>query len=286
MTSTPAAMSPSGAIVTGGASGIGLATIEALLEHKDQFFIVMADRDKVKGAKEATRLLKDDPAMTCNGVKFVEVDVSREEAIVSLVQTSKTWLAEHNAPLRYLINVAGCDFVQTVGDPEAEQPGKLFDRAVAVNLRSVYLMCHHCVPLLAQSAAAPPAVSSRSQEMLERPHKRQRADPLPIASSIVNISSIQATRSFDGFAAYAATKGGINSITTNLAGTLGRQTIRVNSVCPGAVQTNLSGNSSRFEGQPTEDDANATLDTAELLKGQDAAVVGEAVVGLLLMRGV
>jgi 3-oxoacyl-[acyl-carrier protein] reductase len=59
---------------------------------------------------------------------------------------------------------------------------------------------------------------------------------------IVNISSISSIRGFRGLAAYAFTKGGIDSFTRALARELGSQRIRVNSIAPGYYDTEMSHN--------------------------------------------
>jgi 3-oxoacyl-[acyl-carrier protein] reductase len=60
------------------------------------------------------------------------------------------------------------------------------------------------------------------------------------AGSIVNISSVVGIRGYRGMAAYAATKGGIDAMTRALARELGAWRIRVNSVAPGYLRTEMS----------------------------------------------
>jgi 3-oxoacyl-[acyl-carrier protein] reductase len=58
--------------------------------------------------------------------------------------------------------------------------------------------------------------------------------------SIVNISSIIGLRGYSGLAAYAATKGGLDAMTRALARELGERRIRVNSVAPGYLETEMT----------------------------------------------
>jgi 3-oxoacyl-[acyl-carrier protein] reductase len=58
--------------------------------------------------------------------------------------------------------------------------------------------------------------------------------------SIVNISSIIGIRGYSGLAAYAATKGGMDAITRALARELGGRAIRVNSLAPGYLETEMT----------------------------------------------
>ncbi|HTQ39538.1 MAG TPA: SDR family oxidoreductase [Pirellulales bacterium] len=63
--------------------------------------------------------------------------------------------------------------------------------------------------------------------------------------SIVNISSIIGLRGYSGLSAYAATKGGLDAMTRSLARELGERQIRVNSVAPGYVETEMTHGLSR-----------------------------------------
>jgi 3-oxoacyl-[acyl-carrier protein] reductase len=58
--------------------------------------------------------------------------------------------------------------------------------------------------------------------------------------SIINISSIIGLRGYNGLAAYAATKAGMDAVTRSLARELGDRDIRVNSVAPGYLETEMT----------------------------------------------
>lgn len=60
------------------------------------------------------------------------------------------------------------------------------------------------------------------------------------AGRIVNISSIIASRGYNGMSAYAASKAGMDGLTRSLARELGRRQVTVNSVAPGYVKTEMS----------------------------------------------
>lgn len=61
-----------------------------------------------------------------------------------------------------------------------------------------------------------------------------------VGGSIVNISSIIGHRGYSGLSAYAATKGGMDAMTRSLARELGNRRIRVNSVAPGFLKTEMT----------------------------------------------
>jgi NAD(P)-dependent dehydrogenase (short-subunit alcohol dehydrogenase family) len=85
-----------------------------------------------------------------------------------------------------------------------------FDRLFAVNVRAPYFTVQQLLPVLADNA------------------------------SVIFTSSVVARVSFGTLAAYAATKGAINSLVTHLAAELGPRGIRVNAVAPGIIETDMS----------------------------------------------
>jgi 3-oxoacyl-[acyl-carrier protein] reductase len=67
------------------------------------------------------------------------------------------------------------------------------------------------------------------------------------AGNIINISSIIGLRGYSGLAAYSATKGGLDAMTRALARELGGRNIRVNSVAPGYLETEMTHGLSDFQ---------------------------------------
>lgn len=141
--------------------------------------------------------------LTRNGVKamFVQTDVSKQDSVENMVRQTVTRFGAVHA----LCNNAAVEVAKDFREMEMEE----WDRILAVNLRSIYL-CTRAI--LTHFIAAG-------------------------GGSVVNISSVQALASTGRVAAYTAAKGGMLSVTRDLAQDFGRFNIRVNAICPGCIDT-------------------------------------------------
>ena len=128
-------------------------------------------------------------------------------------------LARHEV-IDALVNNAG--IVHT--GPISEFDGYKWDDVVEVNLRATFELVRALEPAL-----------------------RRTAEERPGAASIVNISSVMGVLATQGIISYVTTKGAINHLTMGLALELGPAGIRINSITPGFIRTDM------FEtGHPTE----------------------------------
>ncbi len=87
----------------------------------------------------------------------------------------------------------------------------MWDRIVDVNLKSYFLMSKYAIPEI-----------------------RRRG-----GGAIINVASVQGLQSMKGVPAYAASKGGILSLTRQMAVEYAREKIRVLAVCPGTIDTEM-----------------------------------------------
>ena len=87
-----------------------------------------------------------------------------------------------------------------------------WDKVFAVNLKAIFLLSKHVIPLMIANGGG----------------------------SVVNMSSIQALATQAGVAAYAATKGAVLSLTRVMALDHGKENIRVTAICPGTIETPLA----------------------------------------------
>lgn len=200
------------AIVTGGASGLGEATARALAAQG----VKVALFDMNASAGEAV-------AASIGGV-FCEVDVTNEAAVDAAFAKAR---GAHGQE-RILVNCAGTgNVIKTASRDKATGqtrhfPIDAFDRILQINLVGSF----RC---LAKSA----------QGMLD-------LEPLEDGERgvIVNTSSIAAYEGQIGQAAYAASKGGLASLTLTVARDLMNDGIRVNAILPGIFDTPLMARAS------------------------------------------
>ena len=114
-----------------------------------------------------------------------------------------------------------------------EQSAEDWDYQININLRAIFLTCKYCIP-----------------EMRKRG-----------GGAIVNMSSVQAMASQRTVAAYAASKGGVTSLTTTIALDHARENIRCNCVAPGSIHTPMLDESAHTFGP--EDPAGMIRDWGE-----------------------
>ncbi len=182
------------AIVTGVGSGIGEAT--ARLMAREGASVVVADIDGVAAKWVAGEL---------TSAMAAEVDVSNEAHIVHMMELAIETFGGidivHNNATDSKTNATDIDIVTL--DME------LFDRLVAVNLKSVVMACKHAIPhMLARGGGA-----------------------------IVNTASIEAFVGRGVRAVYGASKAGVVLLTKAVAAQYGARGIRCNAVAPGLVLT-------------------------------------------------
>jgi len=187
------------ALVTGGGAGIGRAT--ALKLAAEGAAVAVGDLRRSAAEETAQLVLRA-------GGKAIAVagDVADEAGCEGLVRDAEQGLGG----LDTLINNAG---VVLPDDNGAEDtPLATWNKTLAVNLTGVFLCCRYGLPAIKRAGGG----------------------------AVVNVASIVALvgSSFPQLA-YTAAKGGVLSMTRELAVIYARQNIRVNAVCPGPVATEL-----------------------------------------------
>jgi NAD(P)-dependent dehydrogenase (short-subunit alcohol dehydrogenase family) len=193
------------AIVTGGASGLGEATVRQLTAKGATCTIF--DRDEARAKALA--------AEVGGGTSYVAGDVGDPEAVRGAVM-----LAGEAGPLRITVNCAGIGMaMRTVGRDNSPHDLDVFKMIVAVNLIGTFNVMRLAASAMAQTEAL---------EAGER-------------GVIVNTASIAAFEGQIGQIAYSASKGGIVGMTVPAARDLSAVGIRVNTIAPGLMDTPLLG---------------------------------------------
>ena len=188
-----------GALVTGGASGLGLATARRLAAAGARVTIV--DLPASAGDERAAEL----------GGAFAAADVADVEQVRAAVAR-----AANGGPLRVVVNCAGIAPPAKVLDREGRpNPLEDFERVIRVNLVGSY-------NVLSQAAAA--MADNEPAEGGDR-------------GVIVNTASVAAFEGQIGQPAYAASKGGVHAMTLPIARELARHAIRLCTIAPGIFET-------------------------------------------------
>ena len=189
----------SAALVTGGASGLGLATARRLAAGGARVTIV--DLATSAGATVAAEL----------GGSFAPADVTDPGQVADAVA-----LASADAPLRVVVNCAGIAPPAKVLDRDGiPTPLADFERIVRVNLVGTYNVVAQASAVIARTE--PTADGDRGV--------------------IVNTASVAAFDGQIGQPAYAASKGGVHAMTLPIARELARYGIRVCTIAPGIMET-------------------------------------------------
>ncbi|MFI5974656.1 SDR family NAD(P)-dependent oxidoreductase [Streptomyces sp. NPDC051452] len=192
-------MSRAVALVTGGTSGLGLATAQRL--RADGLRVVMLGRSRERGEEAAARLGAE--------ATFVPGDVTVERDVERAVET-----AVSQGSLRALVNCAGRAHAARVVGRSGPHSLKEFTEVIEANLVGTF----NAVRLAADAMAENEPVAG------ER-------------GVVVNTASIAAFDGQIGQAAYAASKAGVAGMTLPLARDLGPLLIRVVTVAPGLFDT-------------------------------------------------
>jgi NAD(P)-dependent dehydrogenase (short-subunit alcohol dehydrogenase family) len=193
-----------GALVVGGASGLGEATARAL--HERGAHVLVADRDAGRGAALAAEL----------GARasFVAADVTRAEEVEAAVAAAA---GQVPGGLRISVHCAGIGYAERLARARGPHRLEAFENVVAVNLTGTFNALR--LASAAMLANEPDAAGARGV--------------------CINTASIAAYDGQIGQIAYAASKGGVVAMTLPAARDLAASGIRVCAIAPGLFDTPL-----------------------------------------------
>ncbi|WP_284976745.1 SDR family NAD(P)-dependent oxidoreductase [Arthrobacter sp. efr-133-TYG-104] len=186
------------AIVTGGASGLGAATAQALAAHDVQVYAIDLENSL-------------EHAECIDGIHYLAADVTDPDAVRKAVQIA----AATERPLRAVVNCAGILPIARILGRSGPHDPALFAKAINVNLMGTF-------NVLASAA------SEIRKTAPDRDGQR---------GVIINTASIAAFDGQIGQVAYAASKAAIVGMTLPAARDLAEHGIRVNAIAPGVVET-------------------------------------------------
>jgi NAD(P)-dependent dehydrogenase (short-subunit alcohol dehydrogenase family) len=194
-------------LVTGGSRGLGKNM--ALQLAQKGFGVVITYHSKSAEAEQVVNNIK----AIGQKAHALQLDVADSKGFDAFVSSFKSVLSSTFQAEKFngLVNNAGVGAHANFADTTEEQ----FDSMVNIHLKAPFFLTQKLLPLLDNG------------------------------SSIVNISSGLTRFSFTGYEAYAIMKGGVETLTQYQAKFLGDRGIRVNTVAPGAIETDFGGGAVR-----------------------------------------
>ena len=189
------------ALITGGASGLGLATAETLIESGAKVMLLDLNEDNAKAASESLG----------ENASYVVANVTEEESVVNAIQeTVSKFTGIHIA-----VNCAGIGSASKTVGKNGPHPLDYFKTVVDINLNGTF----NVLRLAA----------------VEMGNNEPSADGE--CGVIINTASVAAFDGQVGQAAYSASKGGVVGMTLPIARDLARMGIRINTIAPGIFDT-------------------------------------------------
>jgi NAD(P)-dependent dehydrogenase (short-subunit alcohol dehydrogenase family) len=194
-------------LITGASRGLGRNTALSIARRGGDVVITYQSR-----AEDAQAVVAEITAMGRKAIAL-QLDTGNTAAFAAFAESLRTALRDtwHRDTVDHLVNNAGHGDYALIGQTTEAQ----FDGLVNVHFKGVYFLTQALLPLIADGGR------------------------------IVNLSSGLTRVSYPGYAAYAAVKGAVEILTVYMAKELGARGITVNTVAPGAIETDFGGGAVR-----------------------------------------
>jgi len=195
------------ALVTGASRGLGRNTALNIARHGGDVILTYQSK-----AEDAQAVVHEIESMGNKAIAF-QLDTGNVAAFTDFADHLRKALREtwQRESFDHLINNAGHGDYALIDDTTEAQ----FDRLVDVHFKGVFFLTQALLPLIADGGR------------------------------IVNLSTGLTRTSFPGYAVYAAVKGAVEVLTRYMAKELGSRKIAVNTVAPGAIETDFGGGAVR-----------------------------------------
>ncbi len=195
------------ALITGGSRGLGKSMAQHLAERGADVMITYHSQ------KAAADKVVSEIEARGRKAAALQLDVAKFETFGAFAANLRTALQGiwGRGDFDYLVNNAGMGTYAPIAETTPEQ----FDQMMNVHLKAPFFLTQKLLPLMKNGGR------------------------------IVNVSSGLARFSYPGYAAYAMMKGGIEVFTRYLAKELGERRIAVNTIAPGAIETDFGGGAVR-----------------------------------------
>lgn len=187
------------AVITGSGGGQGQAAAELFALERAKVVVSDVNDD---GGNQTVETIK-----TAGGQAiYVHADVSKETDVKTLIETATS----HFGGLHVLYNNAAIWSGRGIDNFVTELEEENWDQILDINLKGIFLCCKYGIPALIECGGG----------------------------SVINTSSVAGIMgSRNASHAYSASKGGVVALTRAMAMSYARDSVRVNAICPGGVDT-------------------------------------------------
>ncbi len=212
-------------VVTGSSRGIGKAIAKEFAKNNYSILLNARDEKELIETVEEIRNEISDP----NKVAYLTGDISEEKTCISLIEEAIKRFGRINV----LVNNAG---ISGPSQRTNNITSRDWDYVIGVNLRGTFLCTREALKYMTTSSNN----SSISNNNINDVNRNNKSYDYDSNFSIINISSVHESIPMPNSAPYAASKGGMEMLTKNIALEVAEKGIRINGIAPGAINTSMN----------------------------------------------